>query len=632
MSKNIDTVSVGASSIAYGASLAAIAVAVVARVLLEPLLAHSLPFITLYLAVGFAAWYGGRGPGMLALVASAVAAIFFIFRPRYSFVIDKSEDQVGLVLYGVAGFAIVAMFDSLRNAHRKAEKQRQQLEQEVVSRRVAEQALAEQAERLRTTLASIGDAVITTDMEARITNMNAVAETLTGWTTAEAMGQVLDAVLRIVNQTTRQKVENPALQALKEGGTVGLANHSVLIAKDSTERPIDDSAAPIRASSGEVVGSVVVFRDISARQQAQADHREARQQIETTLESVNDGFIRFDRDWRIVYVNAEGERICQLPRSELLGVIIWDIFPALVGTRFEAEFRRAVAERVTVEFENFYELYDRWYSIKGYPTSDGGLTTFIRDVTDQKIHQEKVRRSEARLQRVFESNVVGMIRWDLDRSLILEANDTFLKMTGYTHNDVAAGRLNFRDMTPPDWTPRNEEGIRTIRSDGYASPYEKEYFRKDGSRLPLIIAGTRFEDSASEGMSMLIDISKSKRAEEALQRSVEQVQTLMDTLPVGVFVAHDPECRSITGNAAAHAMLRTPNANLSKSAPTGEAPTQFRLCRNGVEIPPDQLPVQRAARLEMRAVIEAAVETSRPLIGEAGRWRRRPPPLTRSRV
>ena len=252
--------------------------------------------------------------------------------------------------------------------------------------------------------------------------------------------------------------------------------------------------------------------------QGEAEQREAQQQIAMTLESVTDGFMRYDRDWRIVYVNLEAERINRLTRSEMLGRNLWEVFPALVGTHFEAEFRRALAEQTTVEFENHYEPFGRWYSIKGYPTADGGLTTFIRDITEQKCHQVALQRSEARLRRVFESNVVGMIRWDLDRSLILDANDTFLQMTGYTREDVAAGRLNFRDMTPAEWTPRNEDGIRAIQTEGFAAPYEKEYIRKDGSRVPLIIAGTRFDDSPSEGMSVLIDISASKRAEQEVTR------------------------------------------------------------------------------------------------------------------
>src|SRR5262249_42659094 len=116
--------------------------------------------------------------------------------------------------------------------------------------RVSQHGLAEQRERLRVTLASIGDAIITTDNVHRITFLNAVAESLTGWTQAEAAGQRLDEVFRIVNEQTRKNVESPAQRALREGVIVGLANHTILIRKDGTERPIDDSAAPILDGQG----------------------------------------------------------------------------------------------------------------------------------------------------------------------------------------------------------------------------------------------------------------------------------------------------------------------------------------------------------------------------------------------
>src|SRR5271168_4044390 len=122
-----------------------------------------------------------------------------------------------------------------------------------------------QLEWCRVTLASIGDAVITTDNEGRITFLNPVAEALTGWTLQQAAGQPLGSVFRIVNEESRRTVESPAVRALREGVVVGLANHSLLIAKDGTERPIDDSAAPIRNERGEVAGAVLVFRDISER-------------------------------------------------------------------------------------------------------------------------------------------------------------------------------------------------------------------------------------------------------------------------------------------------------------------------------------------------------------------------------
>ncbi|HTW65567.1 MAG TPA: CHASE3 domain-containing protein [Bryobacteraceae bacterium] len=118
---------------------------------------------------------------------------------------------------------------------------------------------------LHVTLSSIGDAVIATDENGQVTFMNGVAERLTGWTQAAAQNQPLHKVLAIVNEETRQTVENPAAKALREGVIVGLANHTILISRDGEERPIDDSAAPIRSGQGKVIGVVLVFRDVSAR-------------------------------------------------------------------------------------------------------------------------------------------------------------------------------------------------------------------------------------------------------------------------------------------------------------------------------------------------------------------------------
>ncbi len=122
---------------------------------------------------------------------------------------------------------------------------------------------------LHTTLTSIGDAVIATDGSARVTFMNRVAENLTGWAEAEARDRRLQDVLTMVNEETRLPVENPAERALREGVVVGLANHTILIARDGVERPIDDSAAPIRDPQGKTIGVVLVFRDVTDRRQSE---------------------------------------------------------------------------------------------------------------------------------------------------------------------------------------------------------------------------------------------------------------------------------------------------------------------------------------------------------------------------
>ncbi|MDZ4753469.1 MAG: PAS domain S-box protein [Phycisphaerae bacterium] len=143
----------------------------------------------------------------------------------------------------------------------------------------AEEELRKQSTWLRVTLSSIGDAVISTDAQGRVTFMNVVAESLTGWSQAEATGLPLASVFCIVNEDSREPVENPALRALREGTIVGLANHTILIARDGTERPIDDSAAPIRFDDGAIGGAVLVFRDITERHRAHGAIRESAQRF-----------------------------------------------------------------------------------------------------------------------------------------------------------------------------------------------------------------------------------------------------------------------------------------------------------------------------------------------------------------
>lgn len=115
------------------------------------------------------------------------------------------------------------------------------------------EALHFQPQWCRVTLASIGDAVITTDTRGLVTFLNLAAVSLTGWTLEEATGQPLDSVFRIINEESRLPVESPTVQALRESVVVGLANHSLLITKNGTERPINDSAAPIRNDDGAVL-------------------------------------------------------------------------------------------------------------------------------------------------------------------------------------------------------------------------------------------------------------------------------------------------------------------------------------------------------------------------------------------
>jgi PAS domain S-box-containing protein len=152
--------------------------------------------------------------------------------------------------------------------------------QEIRRRRQVEAELRTQREWLHVTLTSIGDAVITTDETGRVTLMNPTAEKLTGWTAEEAEGRPLCEVFEIVNEVTREPVENPVDKVLETGCVVGLANHTVLIARDGSERPIDDTAAPIRGSDEDLRGVVLVFHDVSDRRTMEHQLKQRAEELE----------------------------------------------------------------------------------------------------------------------------------------------------------------------------------------------------------------------------------------------------------------------------------------------------------------------------------------------------------------
>ena len=180
----------------------------------------------------------------------------------------------------------------------------------------------QQNEWFKVTLASIGDGVITADVDGNITMLNPVAEQLTGWTTAEAQGQPLEKVFHILNEDTRSEVENPALRAVREGVIFGLANHTILITRDGREIAIDDSGAPIRVGE-KTLGSIMVFRDITERRRAQ----QARALLAGIVDSSEDAIVSKSLDGIITSWNHAAERMFGWTSEEAVGKSITMIIP-----------------------------------------------------------------------------------------------------------------------------------------------------------------------------------------------------------------------------------------------------------------------------------------------------------------
>lgn len=183
----------------------------------------------------------------------------------------------------------------------------------------------EQRDWLRVTLSSIGDAVITTDSDGRVTFLNPVAESLTGWALQEAVGQPLDSVFRIINEQSRQPVESPTVRAFREGRTFELASHSLLIARDGTERPLDDSAAPISNDKGAVAGVVLVFRDITERRKTERALEKALTYADDIIATLREPFLVLDNDLRVKTANRSFYDSFHVSKEETENRLVYDL-------------------------------------------------------------------------------------------------------------------------------------------------------------------------------------------------------------------------------------------------------------------------------------------------------------------
>jgi PAS domain S-box-containing protein len=284
----------------YAVAIAAVIVGWLVRQALTPSIGpNALPYITFFPAVAWAAWYGGLGPGILAITLASFVSDWFYIEPRGTL---RFENVVAFIGFPVAAGLILTAIEAMHRAR---------------------SALARTRDTLATTLKSIGDGVVLTDLKGNVSFLNPEAERLTGWKVDEARHRPLSEVFRIVNERTRVAAENPVEKVLKGGQVVGLADHTLLIARDGTETPIDDSAAPIAEPGQSATGVVLVFRDVREQRQAEA----TRARLAAIVESSGDAIVSKDVNGIVLTWNAAAERLFEYPAAEIVGKSILTLIP-----------------------------------------------------------------------------------------------------------------------------------------------------------------------------------------------------------------------------------------------------------------------------------------------------------------
>ncbi len=443
------------------------------------------PILVYFFAILISAWYGGLGPGLLT------TAVIVVMTSHTSFPFWR---VVRLGLGIASGVSISVLAENLHAARRRIEESRQ---------------------RLMAVLTSIGDAVIATDAQGRVSFLNPVAERLTGWGSDEAVSRPLKEIFRVVAEDTREAVENPVDRVLAEGIIVGLANHTILIARDGTERPIDDSGAPIKEMGRATAGVVLTFRDVTQHRQAEA----LQARLAAIVESSADAIISEDLDSLITSWNAGAERIFGYQAEEVVGQSIALIIPAHCRDEEPSILRRIRRGERIEHYESVRITRDGRridVSLTISPIRDAmdriiGASKIARDITEHKCAAEDLEQRARLLNQAFGPIFV----WEFGGG-ILSWNEGARKLYGFNAAE-ALGKIS-HELLQTVFPAGRSASEAALREYGHWEG-ELRHLTKDGrwvtvdSRMSLV----QLPDRPEQVLEANRDITEHRRAEEQLR-------------------------------------------------------------------------------------------------------------------
>ena len=483
------------------------------------------PLIVLFiLPVIISAYIGGISAGLVATALCAGSVYFLFLSQVHILFFEGSTDLWQWVLLIVNGVLISIVIEALHRSRRQVELT---------------------GDLHRVTLASIGDAVITTDESGRVTFLNAEAENLTEWPNDQALGQPLARVFHIINEKTGQAVDDPVLKVLRTGLVVGLANHTLLLGQNGRRTAIDDSGAPIKNRQGAIIGAVLVFRDCTAKRKAEDALRESQALYHSLVDQMPAGLYLKDAGGRYSFVNLFFHQLHGLPLGEFIGKLPREVshISPLVRTLGTEHHELIMRTGQTVESLDEYHHPDGrklFFRVIRTPVFDchgnvAGSQGLFFDVT-QRMHEEvELARSLSLLRATIEATSEGVLVVDThDRVTVF--NHRLLVLFNIPPELVAKGDdaplLKF--VTAQQAEP--EEFLRRVR-EIYAHP-ELDTLEllhlKDGRALERNSHPQRLDGKIIGRVWIFRDITDKHTAEEKFLREQARFKLIFDTVPVGI--------------------------------------------------------------------------------------------------
>jgi len=412
----------------------------------------------------------------------------------------------------------------------------------IYKQKVIYKSLWEAKEQARITLYSIGDGVLITDTNGRVTQMNTVAEHLTGWKEQDAHGRPVEEVFNIMHEETGNKVENPIRRVLNEAVVVDLANHTLLVSKDGKEIPIADRASPIKTEQGELSGAVLVFRDQSKERAKQKMLEESEERQRLVLEAANLGTwdldlvndkavrsFRHDQIWGYTEPQSEwGLEIAMRNVVQEDRQMIMKAYEQGIKSGFLIHENRVIWPDKSIHWIRAYGRFI--YNNENKPVRVIGI---VEDITERKQTEEQLIEQKDLLQTIFD-NVPAMITvYDPQISQII-LNKTFEKLTGWTNDDVK--KNNIMELVYPD------PGYRQMVADFMLSLHQgyKDFkmMTRHGQSIETSWANIKIDDGRQVGIG--IDITERKMIEQKLISTMTELERSNKDLEKFAYVAsHD---------------------------------------------------------------------------------------------
>lgn|GEM_PF-302035 len=422
---------------------------------------------------------------------------------------------------------------------------------DITALKEAEEGLRRREQDLAVTLHSIGDAVITTDINGNITRMNPVAEALTGWTSSEALGRPLTEVFEIISTITRQPHLDPVSMVLESGQIVGLANHTSLIARDGTEYQIADSAAPIVDVDGKMLGVVLVFHDVTQmyeQRQALADReRQYRELFEYSLDAIAVHRLVLDddgnpQDYVFLQTNTAFEKHTGLYLADIIGKRVSEIYPDIRQSGLIEIYGRVVLTGEPVTFETYFEPTQRFYYISAYAVGQDRFATVFEDITERKLAEDALRKSAQLLQDTQRLAKVGGWEWDVKRQSMTWTEETY-HIHGVNPVNIPVGSPEHMNVSLACYAPADQQMIKgafqRCLDTGEGYDLEFPFTTVTGqARWVRTVAYGVLDDSGNviKVIGNIMDITERKQAEIELQDSETRFRQLVELAPDAIFV------------------------------------------------------------------------------------------------